>query len=86
MHFHVAIEITLRSSILDPQGKATSHALEQLGFDGIDDVRIGKFVELKLQASDADAAEAMATKACQKLLANEVMEDFAIRVTELETA
>lgn len=86
MHYHVAIEITLRSSILDPQGKATSHALGQLGFDGIEDVRIGKFVELKLEAADADAARAMATDACRKLLANEVMEDFEIRVTELAAA
>lgn len=86
MHYHVAIEITLRSSILDPQGKATSHALEQLGFDGIEDVRIGKFIELKLEAADADAARAMATDACRKLLANEVMEDFEIRVTELAAA
>ncbi len=82
MLYHAAIEITLRSSILDPQGKATSHALDQLGFEGIEDVRIGKFVELRLEADSAEAAEALTRSACQKLLANEVMEDFAIRITE----
>lgn len=86
MLYYAAIEITLRTSILDPQGKATSHALDQLGFQGIDDVRIGKFVELRLEADSAEAAEDMARSACQKLLANEVMEDFSIRVTEAAAA
>ncbi|MFT4604439.1 MAG: phosphoribosylformylglycinamidine synthase PurS subunit [Rhodothermales bacterium] len=86
MLYYAAIEITLRTSILDPQGKATSRALDQLGFQGIDDVRIGKFVELRLEADSAEAAEDMARSACQKLLANEVMEDFSIRVTEAAAA
>jgi phosphoribosylformylglycinamidine synthase len=86
MLYHAAIEITLRPSILDPQGKATSHALNQLGFEGIDDVRIGKYVELRLEADTPDAAEAIARSACQKLLANEVMEDFVIRITEAVAA
>ncbi len=86
MLYHAAIEITLRPSILDPQGKATSHALNQLGFEGIDDVRIGKYVELRLEADSVEAAEAKARKACQKLLANEVMEDFVIRITEAVAA
>ena len=83
MQFHVGIEITLRSSILDPQGKATKHALDQLGFTGIQDVRIGKYVEMNVEAADEAAARAMAREACQKLLANEVMEDFHITVSEL---
>lgn len=86
MLYHAAIEITLRPSILDPQGKATSHALSQLGFEGIDDVRIGKYVELRLEADSKEAAEVMARSACQKLLANEVMEDFVIRITEAAAA
>ena len=86
MLYHAAIEITLRSSILDPQGKATSHALDQLGFEGIDDVRIGKYIELRLEADSAETAEATARKACQKLLANEVMEDFVVRITEAAAA
>ncbi len=86
MLYHAAIEITPRPSILDPQGKATSHALSPLGFEGIDDVRIGKYVELRLEADSKEAAEAMARSACQKLLANEVMEDFVIRITEAAAA
>ena len=83
MRYHAGIEITLRPSILDPQGKAAAHALENLAFEGIEDVRIGTYVELKLEAADAAAAEAIARKACEKLLANEVMEDFKIEISAL---
>ncbi|MBO6575568.1 MAG: phosphoribosylformylglycinamidine synthase subunit PurS [Rhodothermales bacterium] len=86
MPYHVSVEITLRTSILDPQGKATQHALDQLGFTGIEDVRIGKFVELTIDADSAEAARERATEACRKLLANEVMEDFTVRVEEAQTA
>lgn len=86
MLYHAAIEITLRPSILDPQGKATAHALGQLAFKGVEDVRIGKFVELRIEAASAQAAEDVARSACQKLLANSVMEDFAVRVSALEPA
>ena len=86
MLYHAAIEVTLRSSILDPQGKATAHALGQLAFKGLEDVRIGKFIELRIQADSAEAAESLARSACEKLLANQVMEDFRIRITELEPA
>jgi phosphoribosylformylglycinamidine synthase PurS subunit len=70
--------ITLRSSILDPQGKASESALSSLGFDTIDHVRIGKYAELWIEAEDADAARVIAQQACEKLLANPVMEDFAV--------
>lgn len=74
------INITLRPSILDPQGKATAHALHSLGFSSIDRVRIGKYVEMWVDAADEAGALQMAKAACQKLLANEVMEDFEIRL------
>jgi phosphoribosylformylglycinamidine synthase subunit PurS len=86
MLFHVGIQITLRSSILDPQGKATAHALDQLGFEGIEDVRVGKYVELQVNASDEESANVLARSACEKLLANRVMEDFVIRVSAVEAA
>ena len=86
MLYSVAVEITLRSSILDPQGKATHGALKQLGFEGIRDVRIGKLAELEIEADSKEAAEVAARQACQKLLANAVMEDFVIRVREKEAA
>jgi phosphoribosylformylglycinamidine synthase subunit PurS len=69
------IYVTLKNGVLDPQGKAIHHALEGLGFGGVNDVRAGKFIELDVadDTSDADL-EAM----CRKLLANTVIENFRI--------
>lgn len=83
-HFEALITITLRPSILDPQGKATSHALDQLGFDSVEEVRIGKHVRLGIEADSSDEARRVASDACEKLLANPVMEDFRIDVREVE--
>jgi len=67
--------VTLKNGVLDPQGKAIHHALEGLGFDGVNDVRAGKLIELDLADGTADAdIEAM----CSKLLANMVIENFRI--------
>ena len=69
------IHVTLKTGVLDPQGKAIHHALETLGFDGVNDVRQGKLIELDLDDSVSDAdIEAM----CRKLLANMVIENFEI--------
>ena len=67
--------MTLKGGVLDPQGKATQHALDGLGFSGVNDVRIGKLIELDLADDVADAdIEAM----CRKLLANTVIENYRI--------
>ena len=67
--------VTLKPGVLDPQGKAIHHALEGLGFSGINDVRAGKMIELDLAESVSDEEiEAM----CRKLLANTVIENFRI--------
>lgn len=85
--YHATVKVTLRKSILDPQGNATQHALTSLGFKGIESVRIGKYIELVLSASDAGAARQMAESAAGKLLANPVMDDFeVIDVHEAESA
>lgn len=76
------ITVTLRKSILDPQGKAVYHALEHLQMDSIREVRIGKFIEMKVDAGTRQDAERIVGEACQKLLANPVMEDFAFTVEE----
>jgi phosphoribosylformylglycinamidine synthase len=69
------VYVTLKHGVLDPQGKAIHHALEGLGFSGINDVRAGKMIELDLAASVSDEdVEAM----CRKLLANTVIENFRI--------
>jgi phosphoribosylformylglycinamidine synthase PurS subunit len=67
--------VTLKPGVLDPQGKAVHHALTGLGFEGVNDVRVGKLVELDVADGTADAAiEDM----CKKLLANTVIENFRI--------
>ena len=76
------IKITLRSSILDPQGKIVEHSLESLGYDKIEDTRIGKYIELKINADSKEEAENIADKACEKLLANPVMEDYEFEISK----
>jgi phosphoribosylformylglycinamidine synthase subunit PurS len=75
--FKANIVITLRPSILDPQGKAVMHALKSLAMNEVRDVRIGRFIELTIESTDKAKAERIAEEACKKLLANPVMEDYA---------
>lgn len=83
--YKVTVNITLRDSILDPQGKATHHALQNLGLDNISNVRIGKLIELEVEADDQEEARSYAEDACKQLLANEVMEDYELTVRKQET-
>lgn len=78
--FKAKVNVTLRPSILDPKGKATHHALQNLGLSEVKQVRIGKFIELDVDAKDEKAAKEIVESACAKLLANEVMEDFEITI------
>ena len=80
------ITITLRPSILDPQGKASLHALENLDFTQIDKVRIGKHIEMWIEATTLKEATLVAKKACDQLLANPVMEDYTVSVEAIEKA
>ncbi len=73
--------ITLKQGVLDPQGKAIEGALKGLGFDGVSDVRQGKEIEFRLDEADETAARAKAEEICKKLLANPVMENYAIEIT-----
>ena len=81
--YKATITVTLRASILDPQGKAAQNALTNLGFEAIESVRVGKIVEMWINEESVDAARTSATAACEKLLANPVMEDFTVAVTEV---
>lgn len=74
--FIAKIHVTLRKSILDPQGKAIHHTLESLGMKTLGDVRIGKYIEMKVDAPSREQAERITAEACKKLLANPVMEDY----------
>ena len=76
------VHVTLKNGVLDPQGKAIEHALDGLGFDGVGEVRQGKVIELELDASDKDAARTQVTDMCEKLLANTVIEDYSIDLTD----
>jgi phosphoribosylformylglycinamidine synthase len=74
------ITITLKTGVLDPQGKAIEHALGALGFDGVNGVRQGKFIEIDLAAADEAAARAQVTEMCEKLLANTVIESYSFEL------
>ena len=76
------VHITLKDGVLDPQGKAIAHALGQLGFKGVGEVRQGKLIEIELAATDAMAARATVEEMCRKLLANTVIEDWRIEIAE----
>ncbi len=78
--YKAKVNVTLRPSILDPKGKAAHHALENLGLNQVENVRIGKFIELDVNATSEAEAKAIAEQACSKLLANKVMEDFFIKI------
>lgn len=77
-NFSARIIITLKNGVLDPQGKASAHALEGLGFDSIGSVRQGKVMDVELTAADEATARADLAAMCEKLLANTVIEDYAI--------
>ena len=76
------IHITLKNGVLDPQGKAIQQALAGLGFDGVEDVRQGKYIEIELSDSAADAAQATVSDMCEKLLANTVIENYDIEIVD----
>ncbi len=69
-----------KAGVLDPQGKAISHALEGLGFAGVNDVRAGKVIELDLAETDPAKAKAAAEEMARKLLANTVIESFRVEI------
>tara|TARA_B100000212_G_scaffold90373_1_gene66316 strand:- start:594 stop:833 length:240 start_codon:yes stop_codon:yes gene_type:complete len=74
----VQIHISLKSGVLDPQGKAIENALTNLGFDKVDNVRQGKFIELDIDEDDPVEAHKQATEMCEKLLANTVIENYQV--------
>lgn len=74
------VHITLKTGVLDPQGKAIAHALDQLGFAGVNDVRQGKFLELDIDETDPAKAEASVKEMCAQLLANTVIENYSIEL------
>ncbi len=82
--YKAKITVTLRPSILDPQGKAVHHALESLGYATVDQVRMGKYAEMWIDEEDEGVADRIAQEACKRLLANPVMEDYSIILEKVE--
>ena len=80
--FRARVRVMPRPSILDPQGQAVSHALGELGFRGVGEVRVGRTVEVTLEAATAEAARDGALSMCQRLLANPVTEDYTLEAVE----
>ena len=74
------VHVTLKSGVLDPQGKAIGHALSTLGFAGVGEVRQGKVIEISLDETDPAKAEADVKAMCERLLANTVIENYSIRI------
>lgn len=82
MKFTAEIEIMPHKGLLDPQGKAVSHSMENIGLAQISGVRIGKFITAEVEASNPEEAKKWVEEACKKLLVNPIMESFHIRISQ----
>lgn len=78
----VKVFVTLKSGVLDPQGKAVERSLHSLGYTGVEEVRMGKYVEFRLAPMPPAAAAQQVREMCEKLLANPVIEDFRFEIQE----
>ncbi|MCC7297467.1 MAG: phosphoribosylformylglycinamidine synthase subunit PurS [Bacteroidia bacterium] len=81
MKFLAEIEILPHKGLLDPQGKAVTHSMPSIGLNNVQNVRVGKFITMEIEAADHNAAIETAEVACKKLLANLIMEHYHIRVS-----
>ena len=74
------IYITLKKDVLDPQGSVIANSLKSLGFNNIEDVRQGKYIEIKLDSENEESANRQINEMCEKLLANLVIEDYKVEI------
>ena len=74
----ISVVITLKKDVLDPQGKVIHQTLDGMGFEGINEVRLGKYFEIDTKESDKNKAEAKVEEMCKKLLANLIIENYKI--------
>ena len=74
------IHITLKKDVLDPQGKVVANSLNALGFENVQDVRQGKYIEVTIDEQDTDIAKQKLNQMCEKLLANLVIEDYSVEI------
>ena len=80
MKFKAEIDIMPLDALLDPQGKAVTSSMKNIGLDSIESVRIGRHVSLLLEASNMEDANKIIEEACQKLLANQIMEKYSYQI------
>ncbi len=83
MTFRAEVRVTLKPGVFDPQGAATAKALGSLGFDEVEDVRVGKYLELRLEAPDETTARERVAAMCERLLANTVIERYEFSLLAL---
>lgn len=76
------VYVTLKEGVLDPAGKAIEGGLHSLGYCGVEEVRLGKFFEVRLSQADRSQAKAQLEEMCRKLLANTVIENFRVELSE----
>lgn len=86
MQFQAKIYVTLRPSVLDPAGVAIQSGLKQLGYEMVDGVRIGKYIELNLRAENETSAKEQLDRMCDRFLANPVIENYRFELQELAIA
>lgn len=84
MKFKAEIDVMPLPALLDPQGKTVSASLKNLGMNEMSNVRIGKHISLEIDANSAEEAQEKANDACKRLLVNEIMEFYTIRLNEVE--
>ena len=83
MKFKAEIDIMPLKALLDPQGKAVSSSMKNIGLPEIENVRIGKHITLEIEAESKESASAKVEDACKKLLANQIMEDYKFSIEQL---
>ena len=76
----ISVIITLKKDVLDPQGKVVANSLNTLGFETVQDVRQGKYIEVTIDEEDTDIAKQKLNQMCEKLLANLVIEDYSVEI------
>ena len=76
------VYVTLKTSVLDPQGKAIRHSVELLGYQGISDIRQGKYFEIAVDSSNSDDARAEAERMAREVLSNPIIEDFRVEIEQ----
>ena len=81
MKFKAEINVMPHKELLDPQGKTVARNMDHVGINGVEDVRIGKHIEILIEAANADAAKEAVDQACKKFLANLIMENYSFEVS-----